>query len=142
MGAISIITPKSEAMMDVSYVVPIRKFIAPSLGAIMLAKAPPLCEATMRLIGRPELLELALPLRGAACSLAAELEAATWRSSDEARTAFPNARFTPDGFIVDLDDSHCVELTIIYEKGVAVVKFAGPSTGGKRPRAPMSGKRA
>lgn len=96
----------------------------------------------MRLIGRPELMAFPADLRGAACSLAAELEAASWQSSEDARTAFPNARISADSIVVDLDDRHCVELAIIYEKGVAMVTFAGPSAGMKSVRATKSGKRA
>jgi hypothetical protein len=96
----------------------------------------------MRLIGRPELLSLGADLRGAACSLAAELEAASWESSDDARKAFPNARIADDRIVVHLDDRHCVELALIYEKGVAMVLFAGPSATMKSVSAAKSGRRA
>lgn len=95
----------------------------------------------MRLIGRPELLALGADLRGAACSLAAELEAASWQSSDDAQAAFPKARISAERIVVDLDDRHCVELAVIYEKGVAMVLFAGPSARMKSVSATKSGRR-
>ncbi len=96
----------------------------------------------MRLIGGPELQMLTRgadpELRGAALALAAELRAASWRSPGEARQAFPRAECTDDRLTVFLDDRHCAVVLISYEKGVALIEFAGPSAG--RPATGAAGK--
>lgn len=100
----------------------------------------------MRLIGRPDLLMLArcagIDLRGAVLAFAAELEEASWQSADDARAAFPLARFTSDHLIVDLAGEHCAVIAISYEKGVALIVFAGPSVDFDSARAKVPGKKA
>lgn len=85
----------------------------------------------MRLIGKSELFTLAQSaasdLRNAVHSLAAELEAAAWRSITEAEAAFPLAALTGHRLIIDLDDRHCAVVVIQYELGIALVEFAGPT---------------
>jgi hypothetical protein len=83
----------------------------------------------MRLIGRPDLLKLARggdgPLRDAAFALAAELQSASWRTPAEACAAYPRARLDGHRLAIDLGDRHCAVIAINYEKGVALIEFAG-----------------
>lgn len=100
----------------------------------------------MRLIGRPELIKLARAAGGrpgdAVRALAAELEAASWRSFDDVRKAFPLSHFSDDRLTIDLDGDHCTVVAINYEKGVALVEFAGSGAELRVFRAKKSGGRA
>ena len=83
----------------------------------------------MRLIGRPLLLRLAENagegLRDDVCAFAAEIQAASWKSSMSLKRAFPNARVEKHRAFVDLDERHCAVIIVDYERSVAVVEFAG-----------------
>lgn len=100
----------------------------------------------MRLIGRPDLMRLARGsnplLRDAVLALAAELEAASWRTPEEARVAFPSAVVDGGGLTIDLDGRHCVVVAISYEKGVALVESAGPGAGRRVAGATQRGRTA
>lgn len=100
----------------------------------------------MRLIGKSELFMLAqsatVDLRDAVLSLAAELEAAVWRSLSEAKAAFPRARFAGGRLIIDFDDRHCAVVAIQYELGIAFVEFVGPTVDWSGKQRPGKGKRS
>lgn len=65
-------------------------------------------------------------MRDAIRALAAELEAATWKTSEEVRKAFPKSDVTGNRLLVDLDGHHCAAVAFSYGKGVALIEFAGP----------------
>lgn len=85
----------------------------------------------MRLIGRPLLLRLAENagegLQGDVCAFAAEVQAASWKSSMSLKRAFPDAQIEKHRAIVDLDERHCAVIIVDYERSVAVVEYAGAS---------------
>lgn len=60
-------------------------------------------------------------------ALAAEVEAASWKSSKGLKRAYPEARIDGRRVIVDLDERHCAVFIIDYERSVGVVEFAGAS---------------
>lgn len=92
----------------------------------------------MKVIGRSELHALARTndrdLRDAVFAFGAELEAANWRAIEDARMAFPQARFAEHRLAIDLDERHYVLVALNFEVGIAAVEFAGPSTSAKRRR--------
>lgn len=82
----------------------------------------------MKLIGRDRLMSLirtCARLRGDVLALQAELEAAAWRSPDDVMAAFPKAETRGHSLVIGLDAAHCVELTINYQAGIALVDHAG-----------------
>lgn len=83
------------------------------------------------MIGRPLLLRLAEvageKLQDDLRALAAEVEAASWKSSKGLKWAFPEARIEGPRVIVDLDERHCVVIIVDYERSVSVVEYAGAS---------------
>lgn len=101
------------------------------MGTIILAKNVGLCDQGMRLIGRPLLLRLAevagKELQDDLRALAAEVEAASWKSSKGLKRAYPEARIDGRRVIVDLDERHCAVIIIDYERSVGVVEYAGAS---------------
>jgi hypothetical protein len=92
----------------------------------------------MRIVGKSELHALARTkerdLRDAVLAFSAELEAANWCAIEDARLAFPQARFAEHRLTIDLDERHCVMVALNIEVGIAAVEFAGPSTSTKRQR--------
>lgn len=83
------------------------------------------------MIGRPILLRMAENagenLQDDLRALAAEFEAASWKSSKGLKRAFPEARIEGCRVIVDLDERHCAVIIIDYERSVSVVEYAGAS---------------
>lgn len=83
------------------------------------------------MIGRPLLLRLAEDagenLQDELRAFAAEVEAASWKSSKGLLRAFPEARVEGCRVIVDLDERHCAVIIIDYERSVSVVEYAGAS---------------
>lgn len=87
----------------------------------------------MRLIGRPQLAplgdEAGADLRDGVRALAAEIGAAEWKSSKDLELSFPNARIEKHRVFVDLDEHHCAVIIVNYERGVAMVEYAGANAG-------------
>lgn len=83
------------------------------------------------MIGRPLLLRLAevagKELQDDLRALAAEVEAASWKSSKGLKRAYPEARIDGRRVIVDLDERNCAVIIIDYERSVGVVEYAGAS---------------
>lgn len=100
----------------------------------------------MRLTGRPELLKLARMAGGrvgdGVRALAAELEAAAWSNNADVRNAFPSSDLSGRRLTVSFDGDHCAVIAISYEKGVALVEYAGSSAGRAKLRAKKSDGRA
>lgn len=92
----------------------------------------------MRLIGKSELYALArtknTDLLDAVLALGAELEAASWRTTEDVRQAYPQARLAGHRLTIDLDGRHYVLVAFNLKVGIALVETAGLSTNQKRKR--------